>query len=110
MEKDILWIRCAALPYFFPFVLSGKSGPDGEIVYKSSGTGWTDRKRDGCGCILWYRNYWYYCKQKGRNVIGVELNQDAVRDAINNAKMNQISISVSSAMMPVVSGQYGRGW
>ena len=46
--------------------LSGKSGPDGEIVYKGSGAGWTDWKRDGCGCVLWYRNYWYYCKQKGR--------------------------------------------
>ncbi len=29
--------------------------------------------------------------KKAQNVIGVELNQDAVRDAINNAKMNQIS-------------------
>ena len=29
--------------------------------------------------------------KKAGNVIGVELNQDAVRDAINNAKMNQIS-------------------
>ena len=29
--------------------------------------------------------------KKSGNVIGVELNQDAVRDAINNAKMNQIS-------------------
>ncbi len=29
--------------------------------------------------------------KKAENVIGVELNQDAVRDAINNAKMNQIS-------------------
>ena len=36
MEKDILWIRCAAVaPYFFPFFLSDKSGPDGEIVYKA---------------------------------------------------------------------------
>ena len=29
--------------------------------------------------------------KKAGNVIGVELNQDAVRDAINNAKMDQIS-------------------
>ena len=50
--------------------------------------------------------------KKAGNVIGVELNQDAVRDAINNAKMNQISnTSVSSAM---IAGRFlvnmGRGW
>ena len=31
--------------------------------------------------------------KKAGNVIGVELNQDAVRDAINNAKMNQIDFA-----------------
>ena len=63
----------------------------GEIVYKGSGTGWTDWKRDSCDAYCGIGTIGIIASKKAGNVIGVELNQDAVRDAINNAKMNQIS-------------------
>ncbi len=36
------------------------------------------------------RNNRHHCRQKTGRVIGVELNRDAVRDAVSNAKMNGI--------------------
>ena len=40
--------------------------------------------------------------KSAKEVIGVELNPDAVRDAVKNAKRNQMKISVSIRMMQVV--------
>ena len=76
-----------SVPNFPQILLSGKSSADRVSLWKSHRIGWIDRKGTGFGCLLRNRNHWYDCKH---TVIGAELNSDAVKDAIQNAKMNGI--------------------
>lgn len=39
---------------------------------------------------MWYRNYWYFCVKICKKVYGIEIVENAIKDAKENAKINNI--------------------
>ena len=78
-------------PYIFQILLPGKSGAGQKFLYKKAieAAGLTGKERIidaycGIGTIG------IVASSHVKEVIGVELNKDAVRDAIENAKINKV--------------------
>lgn len=80
-----------SFPHFSILILSGESGTDRNPLWQSYRVCRIDRKRKG--------NRLLYCgigtigmaaAGKAGSVIGVEVNRDAVRDAVTNAKRNNM--------------------
>ena len=76
-------------PDFTKVLLSSKSGADGDPLSESDCICTSDRERKRDRCLLRNRND-RSDRIGTKEVVGVELNKDAVKDAILNAKENQI--------------------
>lgn len=78
------------LPYFTVFLLSGKSGADRSALRKSHGVCGNDRERACDDAYCGTGTIGIIASRNARDVIGVELNRDAIRDARMNARENKI--------------------
>ena len=79
------------ISYFTDFILSGKSAADRKTLPESHFLCQTDGEKEtvidaycGTGTIG------LIASSRAKHVIGVELNRDAIKDAISNAKRNHI--------------------
>ena len=75
---------------FVKIFLSDKSGSDRSPVWKGIGTSWLKGQEVVIDAYCGIGTIGIIASRQAGQVIGVELNQDAVKDAVNNAKMNEI--------------------
>mgnify|MGYP000476552969 CR=1 FL=1 len=70
--------------------LSDQSYPNRSAVRPCSGRGASHRQRSGAGCLLRHRNHRPDRRRPCKAGSGVEVNREAVHDAIGNAKHNGV--------------------
>ena len=78
------------VPYFSQILLSGESGTDRGSLQGKHWACRTHRQETVVDAYCGTGTIGMIASDKAGKVIGVELNADAVRDARNNAKANQI--------------------
>lgn len=79
-----------ALCHLAAVVLPGQPRPDRSPVSAGHPDGAADRAGAGAGRLLRHRDHLADRRRQAKEVIGVELNRDAVQDAIANAKRNGV--------------------
>ncbi len=67
-----------------------ESGTDRGTLRNRTGIRRAYWKRDGLGCVLWYRNDFPFLAQKAQKVYGVEIVPQAIEDAKHNAEIKRL--------------------
>lgn len=78
------------ISYFTDFILPGKSAADGKLYRKAISCAKLTGKETVIDAYCGTGTIGLIASSRAKHVIGVELNRDAIKDAISNAKRNHI--------------------